>query len=135
MNYDGLTPDQQEDLISSGLDFMRTITELFGPEEGMAMWDTISTSVSQDFKGAVFFTMLTGSHIGDVRLVNADVQQYVEVIKVVRTYTGYGLKEAKDACDRVRGPNKGAAEKLPLMNKKQRKECVKKLRELGCEAH
>jgi hypothetical protein len=135
MEYAELTPDQQEELVSSGMDFMRVITEMWGPEKGMEMWDTISTAVHPDFKGAVFFTMLTGSHIGDVRLVNADVPQYVECIKVVRSYTGYGLKEAKDACDRVRGAVKGAPEKLPLTNKKMRKEFVKKLRELGCEAH
>lgn len=134
MEYTEFTPDQQEELISSGMDFMRTITEMYGPEKGMEMWDTISTAVHPDFKGAVFFTMLTGTHLGDVRLVNADVQQYVEVIKVVRSYTGYGLKEAKDACDMVRGPSK-TMQKLPVVVKKLRKEFVKKLRDLGCEAH
>ena len=136
MEYTELTPDQQEELISLGIDFMRTITEMWGPEKGMEMWDVISTAVDPEFKGAVFFTMLTGSHIGDVRLVCADVPQYVECIKVVRNYTGYGLKEAKDACDRVRGQyNRSNPEKLPLINKKLRKEFVKKLRDLGCEAH
>ena len=136
MNYSELTPEQQEELVVSGTEFMRVVTETWGPEKGMELWDSIATTVGSDFKGAVFFTMLTGEHIGDVRLLNADVQQYVEVIKVVRNYTGYGLKEAKDACDRVRGTyNRTSPEKLPLVNKRLRKEFVKKLRDLGCEAH
>lgn len=132
MNFADLSEEQKENLIVSGTDFMRTVTETWGPEAGMEMWDTIATTVGQDFKGAVFFTMLTGTHLGDVRLHDADVQQYVEVIKTVRQFTGYGLKEAKDSCDYARGPIK-KTQKLPVTVGK-RQEFVKALRALGCKA-
>lgn len=137
MEYNTLAPEQQEDLIVAGTDFMRTVTEIWGPEAGMEMWDTIATTVGQDFKGAVFFTMLTGTHLGDVRLTDANVLQYVEVIKIVRKYTGFGLKEAKDACDRCRwdaGYTSSHVEKLPVANKALRKDFVKDLKALGCKA-
>lgn len=131
MNFSELTPANQEDMIAAGTDFMRAITEIWGPEKGMEMWDVISGTVGDDFKGAVFFTMLTGNHLGDVLLINADVPQYGECIKIVRRYTGYGLKEAKDACDRARG-SKATPEKLPLVDRKERKDCVAALKALGC---
>jgi ribosomal protein L7/L12 len=137
LDYNTLTSEQQEDLIVSGTDFMRTITELWGPEAGMEMWGTIATTVGQDFKGAVFFTMMTGTHLGDVRLIDANVPMYVEVIKTVRQYTGYGLKDAKDACDRCRwvtGATSLHVEKLPVMNKANRREFVNALKALGCKA-
>lgn len=134
MEYNELTPDQQEDMVIAGTEFMRTVTEIWGPDKGMEVWDGIANLIGADFKGAVFFTMLTGTHLGDVRLTKASQNQYVENIKIVRAYTGYSLKEAKDACDRVRsGTNH--VEKLPVMNKKQRKEFIQALRDCGCEAN
>lgn len=140
MDYSQLAHEQQEELLNSGIALLRTITEIWGADVGMEMWDNIADTVGVDFKGAVFFSLMTGRNVGPVRLINMNgVQQYVEVIKCVRNYTGLGLKDAKDLCDHVRA---GGVEKITLgmsggdntVATAQRAACVKRLRDLGCQA-
>jgi ribosomal protein L7/L12 len=105
MDYTDLSSEQQEELLVAGTNMMRTVTEIWGADKGMELWDSIATTVGQDFKGAVFFAMLTGQCQGDVVLSKVNEQKYVECIKAIRGATGMGLKEAKDTCDVVRYQN------------------------------
>ena len=94
--------DQRNNIISSGLHFMRSITEAYGAEEGMRLWDTIASTLDPNLKGEIFFAMLTGTHNDTIVLRSvAPNTDRVARIKEIRNWTGYGLKEAKDASDWV----------------------------------
>lgn len=94
--------EYEGEIIRNGMLFMRTITNAYGAEEGMRLWDTIASTLDPDIKGKIFVTMLIGGYSGT--LVAAIDRRYyndnrVEGIKAIRAVTGYGLKEAKDAHD------------------------------------
>ena len=96
--------DHKTAVISNGLHFMRSITEAYGADEGLKLWDTITNTLDPDVKGQIFFAMITGTHNDTILLssvyTGADA---VSCIKEIRNWTGYGLKEAKDIVDYVCG--------------------------------
>lgn len=98
-----MTNDERNSIISSGLNFMRTITEVYGADEGMRLWETIADTLDPNLKGEIFFAMVAGTHDDTIVLrgVNHVNLDRVRCIKEVRNWTGFGLKEAKDACDSV----------------------------------
>ena len=103
-----MIPEEQKTaVISSGLHFMRSITEAYGPDKGLELWDQITSVLDPEVKGQIFFAMITGNY--NDRIEIKDVGEYanaVSCIKEIRTWTGLGLKEAKDAYDRVRHTKK-----------------------------
>ena len=96
--------DHSTAVVSTGLHFMRAITEAYGTDEGLRLWDTIASTLDPDVKGQIFFAMITSTHNDTILLssvyTGADA---VSCIKEIRNWTGYGLKEAKDTLDLVRG--------------------------------
>ncbi len=132
LDFTQLQEDQRIELVSSGIDFMRTITETWGPEKGMEMWDVIADTVGTDYKGAVFFAMLTGDFAGGITVTQINPTAPVPSIKAIRTISQYGLKEAKDIFDRIR--DTGRPEKVELHGdyKKHRSDAIRVLREAGC---
>lgn len=118
----------KEDIIQSGINFMRSITEAYGTDEGLRLWDTIASTLDPDVKGEIFFAMLTGDYNGIINV--ASFQQgsdRVWRIKSIRAVTGLGLKEAKDLSDML---DSGKAIKLNV-NPKQRQEALSELRNAG----
>ena len=96
--------EHKNSVVVAGLHFMRAITEAYGADEGLKLWDTITDTLDPDVRGQIFLAMLTGTH--NDTIVLRDVAYHnngVACIKEIRTWTGYGLKEAKDAFDLVRG--------------------------------
>ena len=96
--------DHKDEIISNGLHFMRAITEAYGAEEGMKLWDTIASTLDPDLKGEIFFAMISGTHNDTIVLKRSNTSTMtnrVVAIKEIRNWTGYGLKEAKDASDLV----------------------------------
>mgnify|MGYP003334871967 FL=1 len=94
--------DHKDDVIATGLQFMRAITEAFGTETGLELWDTIAQTLDPDVKGQMFFAMLTGQMPGRIRVsgIRQDhMGRKVEQIKAIRAVSGWGLKESKDAID------------------------------------
>lgn len=93
-------------ILQSGMHFMRAITEAYGSEEGMRLWDTIASTLDPDIKGKIFIAMLTGEY-NDQLTIQLDMVKYrtlvprVEGIKALRTVAGLGLKEAKDIHDNM----------------------------------
>ena len=84
---------------------MRSITEAYGSEDGLALWEQISSVLDPDVKGQIFFAMITGTYNDQVHLKGLGtgaINNAVACIKEIRTWSGFGLKEAKDAYDRVR---------------------------------
>lgn len=99
----------RDDIINCGITFMRSITEAYGAEEGMKLWDTIANTLDPDIKGQIFFALLTGDAPGRIRITgirHGTVNQKVPQIKAVRAASGWGLREAKDAVDALEISNK-----------------------------
>ena len=95
--------EHKNSVISSGLHFMRSITEAYGVEKGMQSWETIADTLDPDLKGEIFFAMLAGTHNNMIIIRGVDPSaNAVSCIKEIRNWTGFGLKEAKDAHDLVR---------------------------------
>ena len=98
-----MIPEEHKDsIIANGLHFMRSITEAYGADEGMRLWETIASTLDPDVKGQIFFAMITGTHNNRIvlRRVGPNTDR-VARIKEIRNWTGLGLKEAKDASDMV----------------------------------
>lgn len=103
-------------VLQSGIHFMRAITEAYGSEVGMQLWDTIASTLDPDIKGKIFIAMLTGEY-NDQLTIHLDIVKYrqqvprIEGIKAIRTVTGLGLKEAKDLHDNM---TQGKVEKITI---------------------
>ena len=98
--------DHKDAIIANGLHFVRSITEAYGADEGMRLWETIANTLDPDIKGQMFFAMLVGTHNDRIVLKPAKANgllDKVAAIKEIRIWTGYGLKDAKDAADQVLG--------------------------------
>jgi hypothetical protein len=100
-----LLPDTtQSDLLESGMMFMKSITDAYGADTGMQLWDTIASTLDPEIKGQIFFRMLTGDGPNHLTLTNSNARslnQFIPFIKCIRMATGLGLKEAKDIADLV----------------------------------
>jgi hypothetical protein len=130
-------PENHEtDILQSGIHFMRSITEAYGAEEGMKLWDTIASTLDPDIKGKIFFAMLLGEY-NDRLTIQLDMVKYrahvqrVEGIKAIRTVTGLGLKEAKDIHDNM---TLGKVEKITI-EPTRRSEAIKHLASVHIIAH
>jgi hypothetical protein len=96
--FEGLTSDQSNALISSGIAFMQAITRAYGTEAGLAIWEKITSEIS-DIRGPIFYAMLVGDkEIVQFRFPTNSVYR-IQTIKLIRTVTGVGLREAKDIVD------------------------------------
>jgi ribosomal protein L7/L12 len=95
---------------------MRSITEAYGSEEGMRLWDAIASTLDPDIKAKIFVALLTGE-FNDQLTIQMDMVRYqavvnrVEGIKAIRMATGLGLKEAKDIHDNLAA---GKVEKITI---------------------
>ena len=96
--------DHEQEILHSGMSFMRAITEAYGSDEGMKLWDTIASTLDPDIKGKIFVALLVGE-FGDRLTLRLNQSRYmggkVEGIKALRQATGMGLKEAKDMHDEL----------------------------------
>ena len=89
--------EHKTSIIQSGMDFIRSITEAYGSEEGMKLWDTIAVTLDPDVRGSIFFAMIIGTHDEYIRIPMQSVPRKINAIKAVRTVDrSLGLKECKD---------------------------------------
>jgi ribosomal protein L7/L12 len=89
-------------VIADGIQFLRSITQYYGTDKGMEVWNAMGEAMGKEIKGQVFFKMLTGETGTIVRFTAGqahDNGNAVPVIKAIRVATGLGLKEAKDMWD------------------------------------
>jgi hypothetical protein len=114
-----LPEEHKTAIISNGLHFVRSITEAYGAEKGMELWEQIASVLDPEVKGQLFFAMITGTYNDriEIRGVSAS-HNAVSCIKEIRQWTGLGLKESKDIVDRLRTP-------LVEFNEKRRPEYLK----------
>lgn len=127
----GNTEEDFDYVTADGLRFLRSLTEKYGAEKGMAFWHELGTVLGAEVQGAIFFAMIAGHDADRVHLrSSATANQAVSTIKCIRNYTGLGLKEAKDIWD---------LSKQQLVKIKCRRnvqsDFVRELRVLGCEAY
>jgi hypothetical protein len=97
--------DHKTSIISNGLHFMRSITEAYGADEGLVLWEQITSVLDPDVKGQIFFAMITGQYNDRILLkgvTTMGTNNAVGCIKEIRAWTGFGLKESKDLYDRLR---------------------------------
>lgn len=87
------------EVVFDGIRFLESLTRYYGAERGMAIWEQMGEVLGPDVKGQIFFGMLTGESSNRMRIDRNMCTRAVEAIKAIRTYTGMGLKEAKDAYD------------------------------------
>ena len=99
--------DHKTAVVSNGLHFMRSITEAYGAEEGLRLWETIANTLDGDVKGQIFLAMVTGNYNDRIHLKSVTPygeENAVACIKAIREWDkrGLGLKEAKDMYDRLK---------------------------------
>ena len=93
-----MNENQKEFLVKDGVQFLKTITEIYGVEKGMELWDKLCSVLSPEVKGAICFSMLTGNtggghfHIKMKNNFNSNLK--IRRIKLIREITGMGLKQA-----------------------------------------
>jgi ribosomal protein L7/L12 len=86
-------------VVQDALRLLESMSMYYGPERAMEMWEMLGPTMGEDVKATAFMHMLTG-HGGTRVKIRADrCTQAVTAIKAIRTATGFGLKEAKDAWD------------------------------------
>lgn len=100
-----MIPDEgKEEIIRTGINFMRSITEFYGVEDGMKVWDNITQNLDPDIKGQMFFAMIGGSYAPDVVITGykpySDRVSRIKTLRVI-TVPSLGLKEAKDLDDEL----------------------------------
>ena len=119
-------------VIRDGIRFMESLTRHYGSDRGQEIWEGIGEIVGKEVKGKIFFAMITGETITDRVFFNvgtADTRgNAVPVIKAIRTYTGLGLKEAKDQWDNSKF-GRGVVQCASYDNAR---ELITNLRILGC---
>lgn len=127
-----MTSDTMDMVVRDGIRFMESLTRHYGPDRGQEIWDGIGQVVGKEVKGKIFFAMITGDILSDqVTFTAGSAEQQgnaVPVIKAIRTYSGWGLKEAKDQWDHSKSGRGVVRCETPDMAR----ELIRHLRNLGC---
>ena len=125
------TSDTLGQVIYDGVRFLQSLTEHYGSERGMEVWEAMGQAMGKEVKGRVFFAMLTGESSGRVRF-RVDTSGYnpnaVSCIKAIRMATNFGLKEAKDLYD----DSKTKVVYADCLTPEHGRILAKELRNLGC---
>ena len=92
-----------EEIISTGISFMESITKAYGSDEGMKLYDHIMSVVDPDIKGKIFFSLITGEYINSIKIKshNHTIQNKIERIKAIRSVGNYSLQDAKNITEKV----------------------------------
>jgi hypothetical protein len=128
--------DHKTSIISNGLHFMRSITEAYGADKGLELWDQITSVLDEDVRGQIFFAMITGQYNDRILIkgvTHMAVNNAVSCIKEIRTWTGLGLKESKDIYDRMRNRTyeSGPSTEFVKVSPEQYSQAVAGLRNVG----
>lgn len=126
-----ISQEHETSIIQHGLTFMRSITEAYGPEEGMKLWDTIANTLGDNIKGKIFFAMVSGQYTSQIIIRNyTNYSNKIDIIKCIRTHDNrrLGLKEAKDLVDNLYMGNSIKLEVDPTL----RHRAVDDLIRIGC---
>jgi Ribosomal protein L7/L12 C-terminal domain len=96
-------------IVQNGINFLQAITEVYGTEKGMELWDVITNTLDPEVKGAIFFALIIGNNEPVINFNghNPNTAKKIEAIRGVRTYgaNNLGLKEAKDFVEDITDRN------------------------------
>jgi hypothetical protein len=130
----------KHEVISTGIEFMRSITNAYGADEGMKLWDAIADSMDPDLKGQIFFALMTGGYSGSITIVGVDPALYQETalmtspkiaaIKAMRHWS-IGVLGLKDAKEGIEDAEAGKPYILKV-DAADRAKAVQELRAIGC---
>jgi hypothetical protein len=141
-----------DQVVSDAVLFLRSLTDHYGPDRGMDVWNAMGDAMGKELKGKVFFSMLTDNSPGRVRFsidamktghgqhpsntwnngnVGAPAPNAVSCIKAIRAAAGSGLKEAKDLYD----ASKIHDVQIDCLTVDAGRKLAKELRDLGCRVH
>ena len=109
---------------------MRAITEAYGPDEGLKLWDSITVALDPDVRGDIFLAMITGEYTDRIRVSAFAAGNKVATIKAFRNFDrrNLGLKEAKDLTDIIES---GRPIELEI-NPRERLQVERELYAIGC---
>lgn len=128
--YNELSDGDKGNIVVASTDLLKAITKAFGPEHGLKLWDDLANCLGAEIKGDVFINMLTGESCGEVTITSTG-PNFINCIKTIRTYSGMGLKEAKDLADIARS---GGTAKFRILNSSNRAQCLRDFAAAGCTA-
>jgi len=92
-----ITPTERS--IRSTVMWLKAMQREHGTDVGMKCFDTMRAVFGEDMVGAVTFGLMDGFRGGDTVTIRGSAHAKIEAIKLVRTLSGCGLKEAKDAVE------------------------------------
>lgn len=109
MMSDTVEDTVHEDVVFTAAQFLRAVTRHMGSEAGQQVWQRMVQDLGDELRGEVWRAMLVGEYRGMLRITGVDLviagsgyngkPNKVQLIKVLRSVTGWGLKESKDAVD------------------------------------
>lgn len=79
--------ENKQDIIQSGINFIRSVTEAYGSDEGMKLWETMADTLDPSIKGHIFFAMLTGEYNSVISIYKSNEHtgaNKVSMIKALR---------------------------------------------------
>lgn len=106
------TPSTSMAIVRTGIAFMSAMSEEYGAKKGLEMWDALRITMGDDVAGDILFGQLAGVRSGQIMLRHHGPSK-INVIRIIRQYTGFGLKESKDISEAPR-PHRPA--ELPTGN-------------------
>jgi ribosomal protein L7/L12 len=122
--------DTLEEVVNDGVIFVRSLTKHYGADKAMEVWEAMNVALGEEVKGRVFFKMIEGSSASEVKFSIGNIRtngSVISAIKLVREYTGYSLRDSKDAIDN----SEYTISTVIISDYRTRRDFIKKLRELG----
>jgi ribosomal protein L7/L12 len=119
-----------EDVVNDGVMFVKSLTRHYGADKAMEVWEAMNVALGEEVKGRVFFKMIEGSSASEVKFSIGNIRtngSVISAIKLVREYTGYSLRDSKDAIDN----SEYTISTVIISDYRTRRDFIKKLRELG----
>jgi ribosomal protein L7/L12 len=119
-----------EDVVNDGVMFVKSLTRHYGADKAMEVWEAMNVALGEEVKGRVFFRMIEGSSASEVNFSIGNIRtngSVISAIKLVREYTGYSLRDSKDAIDN----SEYTISTVIISDYRTRRDFIKKLRELG----
>lgn len=98
MDDNKFKPTTSMAIVRTGIAFMSAMQEEYGNQKGLEMWDALRITMGDDVAGDILFGQLSGIKGGRIMLRHHGMYK-INVIKILRAYTGFGLKESKNLAE------------------------------------
>lgn len=116
-------------IIKDGINFMTSISNAYGSEEGLKIWNQICLNLDPSIKGDIFFAMLSGKYQTRIKLKSKkNIISKVEAIKSIRRYTNLSLK---DSLKIVEDLKEKQSQEIDITNANELQEAIKEFKNLG----